>query len=92
MQPSETFMAQYNGILTRTPLERSKSKIYTPKRDYEHPFPVHMWAPPPTPRCWWCYKTGQFSCDGIGCMTHVHGFLTVSAGHYISLIEFQLLS
>ena len=42
----ETFTAKYNGVLPRTPEVRSKSEIYTPKLDDEHPRPFHMGNPP----------------------------------------------
>ena len=38
---SETFTAKYDGVLPRT-----KSEIYTPKRDDKHPDPFHMQSPP----------------------------------------------
>jgi len=38
----EIFTAKYNGVLPRTPQVRPKSKIYTPKRDNEHPRPFHV--------------------------------------------------
>ena len=44
----EIFTAKYNGVLPRTPQVRPKSKIYTPKRDNEHPHPFHVDILPPT--------------------------------------------
>ena len=38
---SETFTAKYDGVLPRT-----KSEIYTPKRDDKHPDPFQMQSPP----------------------------------------------
>ena len=38
----EIFTAKYNGVLPRTAQVRPKSKIYTPKRDNEHPHPFHV--------------------------------------------------
>ena len=32
----ETFMVTYNNVLPRTPKVKPKSKIYTPKWDYEY--------------------------------------------------------
>ena len=43
----ETFTAKYNGVLSRTPLVRPKSQIFTLKGDDEHPLPFHMSVPPP---------------------------------------------
>ena len=47
----ETFTAKYNddGVLSRTPLVRPKSQIYTPKGDDEHPRTFHMSFPFPPP-------------------------------------------
>ena len=42
----ETLTAKYNGFLPRTSYVRPKSKIYTLKRDDEHPNPFHMGVPP----------------------------------------------
>jgi len=42
---NETFRAKYDGVFPRTPTP--KSKIYTPKRDDEHPHPFHMRSTPP---------------------------------------------
>ena len=43
----ETFTATYDCILPRTPKLRAKSKIYTPKRDDEHPSPFYVGSPHP---------------------------------------------
>ena len=40
-------MAKYDGVLSRTPQVRQKSKIYTPKRDDQHPHPFICGVPPP---------------------------------------------
>ena len=45
---NETFMANYDGVLPRTPSVRPKSEIYTPQRDDELPHSFHM--PSPYPR------------------------------------------
>ena len=47
---NETFTAKYDGVLPRTPYVRQKSEIYTPKRDDEHPYHLHMRSPTPPPR------------------------------------------
>ena len=44
---NETFTAKNDGVLPRTPYVRQKSEIYTPKRDDEHPYHLHMRSPPP---------------------------------------------
>ena len=48
---NETLAAQNIGALPKTPQGRPKSKIYTPKRDDEHPRLFHMGVPPPGYRC-----------------------------------------
>ena len=44
---NETYTAQCDGVLPRTPEVRPKSEIYTPKRDDEHPTPFICGVPPP---------------------------------------------
>ena len=46
---NDTFTAKYDGVLPRTPQVRPKSKICTPKRDNEHPHPLHMRSSPSLP-------------------------------------------
>ena len=43
---NETFTAKYYGVSPRTPQVRTKSEIYTPKRDDEYPHPFHMRSSP----------------------------------------------
>ena len=47
--------------MPRTPYVRSKSEIYTPKRDEEHPHPSHMRNSSPERRCKnYCYFTAEY--------------------------------
>ena len=57
-----------------------KAKIYTPKRDDEHPHPFHMPRSPPPPRAWdphdnrhcvlcmTCLSVLDFLCQCTGCL------------------------